>query len=144
MHRALRPGETLRLDTGCLVALTSTVTYDVQLVGGVKNTLFGGEGLFLATLTGPGRNLVPIAALLPVGRKDLGQCTPARRQPRGRLAPELGRRPGRDSRRPVVAWIRSSAASPSCILPSPAIAKRTRCPTNFIFSEIRERTHELQ
>jgi uncharacterized protein (TIGR00266 family) len=50
----LGPGQTLRVDTGCLVALQPTVTYDVQLVGGVKTALFGGEGLFFATLTGPG------------------------------------------------------------------------------------------
>jgi len=50
----LGPGEALRVDTGCLVALQPSVTYDVQLVGGVKTALFGGEGLFFATLTGPG------------------------------------------------------------------------------------------
>jgi uncharacterized protein (TIGR00266 family) len=50
----LGPGETLRVDTGCLVALQPSVAYDVQLVGGVKTALFGGEGLFFATLTGPG------------------------------------------------------------------------------------------
>ncbi len=54
MRRTLAAGETLRVDTGCLVAMTPSVDYDIQLVGGVKNTLFGGEGLFLATLTGPG------------------------------------------------------------------------------------------
>lgn len=55
MQRDLQPGETLKLDTGCLVALQPSVNYDIQFVGGFKNTLFGGEGLFLATLTGPGR-----------------------------------------------------------------------------------------
>jgi len=50
----LGPGETLRVDTGCLVALLPSVTYDIQLVGNVKTALFGGEGLFFATLTGPG------------------------------------------------------------------------------------------
>jgi uncharacterized protein (TIGR00266 family) len=50
----LAPGETLRVDTGCLVALQPSVSYDVQLVGGVKTALFGGEGLFFATLSGPG------------------------------------------------------------------------------------------
>ncbi len=50
----LEPGQTLRLDTGCLVAIQPSVTYDVQPVGGVKTALFGGEGLFFATLTGPG------------------------------------------------------------------------------------------
>lgn len=54
MRRTLAAGETLRLDTGCLVALTPSVGYDIQMIGGIKNTLFGGEGLFLATLTGPG------------------------------------------------------------------------------------------
>jgi uncharacterized protein (TIGR00266 family) len=50
----LQAGESLRVDTGCLVALAPSVEYDIQFVGGVKNTLFGGEGLFFATLTGPG------------------------------------------------------------------------------------------
>lgn len=54
MKRRLAAGETLRLDTGCLVALAPSVDYDIQFVGGIKNTLFGGEGLFFATLTGPG------------------------------------------------------------------------------------------
>jgi uncharacterized protein (TIGR00266 family) len=54
MHRTLGPGETLKLDTGCLMAMGPSVQYDIQFVGGIKNTLFGGEGLFLATVTGPG------------------------------------------------------------------------------------------
>ena len=51
----LRHGETLRVDTGCLVALLPTVQYDIQFVGGIKSALFGGEGLFFATLKGPGK-----------------------------------------------------------------------------------------
>ncbi len=51
----LQAGETLRVDTGCLVALQPSVTYDIQFVGKIKTVLFGGEGLFFATLTGPGR-----------------------------------------------------------------------------------------
>jgi uncharacterized protein (TIGR00266 family) len=54
MKRTLQPGEMLKVDTGCLVALQPSVHYDIQFVGGIKNTLFGGEGLFFATLTGPG------------------------------------------------------------------------------------------
>lgn len=50
----LQPGETLRVDTGCIVGLAGTVNYDIQFVGGFRNALFGGEGLFYATLTGPG------------------------------------------------------------------------------------------
>lgn len=53
-HRRLGPGETLRVDTGCIVAFQPSVEYDIKFVGGIKNTLFGGEGLFFATLTGPG------------------------------------------------------------------------------------------
>ncbi|MDF2547216.1 MAG: hypothetical protein K0R93_2114 [Anaerosolibacter sp.] len=55
IEKELKHGETLRVDTGCLVALTSEVDYDIQFVGGVKSALFGGEGLFFATLTGPGK-----------------------------------------------------------------------------------------
>ena len=55
VERELRPGERLDVDTGCVVAMTSTVNFDVQPVGGVKSMLFGGEGVFLATLTGPGK-----------------------------------------------------------------------------------------
>ena len=51
----LKAGEHLRVDTGCLVAFDPTVTYDIQFVGGIKTALFGGEGLFFALMTGPGR-----------------------------------------------------------------------------------------
>lgn len=52
--RELQPGELVKIDTGCIVAFTRTVDYDIQFVGGIKNTLFGGEGVFFATLRGPG------------------------------------------------------------------------------------------
>ena len=55
LERDLKAGETLRLDTGCLVAMESTVAYDIQVVPGIKTALFGGEGLFFASLTGPGK-----------------------------------------------------------------------------------------
>lgn len=54
IKRQLAPNETLRVDTGCLVAFSPTVDYDIKFVGGFKNALFGGEGLFLAHLRGPG------------------------------------------------------------------------------------------
>lgn len=50
----LAPGEQLRVDTGCIVSMSETVTYEIQYVGGVRNALFGGEGLFYAAVTGPG------------------------------------------------------------------------------------------
>ena len=55
MHRELAPNEVLKLDTGCLMALAPTVDYNIEFIGGFKNSLFGGEGLFLATLRGPGK-----------------------------------------------------------------------------------------
>lgn len=55
IEKDLAAGESLRVDTGCLVAFAPTVDYDIQFVGGFKNALFGGEGLFLARLTGPGQ-----------------------------------------------------------------------------------------
>jgi uncharacterized protein (TIGR00266 family) len=53
--RTLAPGEVLRVDTGCVVAYTQEINFDIQFVGGIRNTIFGGEGLFFATLTGPGK-----------------------------------------------------------------------------------------
>jgi len=54
IKRELKHGETLRVDTGCLVAMAPTIDYDIKFIGGFQNALFGGEGLFLAHLTGPG------------------------------------------------------------------------------------------
>ena len=54
IQRQLAPGEVLRVDTGCIVAFQPTVHFDIQYVGKIKSALFGGEGLFFATLRGPG------------------------------------------------------------------------------------------
>jgi|TARA_B110000240_G_C13372291_1_gene398744 uncharacterized protein (TIGR00266 family) len=53
-RRELKRGEIIKIDTGCLVGFTKEIKYDVEFVGGIKNTIFGGEGLFFATLEGPG------------------------------------------------------------------------------------------
>ncbi len=66
IQRDLAPGEVLRVDTGCLVGFDETVSYDIQFVGGFKNALFGGEGLFLACVSGPGTvylQTLPLARL---------------------------------------------------------------------------------
>jgi uncharacterized protein (TIGR00266 family) len=55
VERVLQPGEVIRLDTGCLVAMTQEVNYNIEMVKGIKTAVFGGEGLFFATLSGPGR-----------------------------------------------------------------------------------------
>jgi uncharacterized protein (AIM24 family) len=54
-ERVLQAGETIRVDTGCIVAFQPSVEYDVKFVGRIKSALFGGEGLFFATLRGPGK-----------------------------------------------------------------------------------------
>jgi uncharacterized protein (AIM24 family) len=66
IERELRPGESLRIDTGCVVAYTKDVDFDIQFVGGIKNTIFGGEGVFFAVLRGPGKvwlQTLPISRL---------------------------------------------------------------------------------
>ena len=65
MEKDLQPGELLKIDTGCIVAFTPSCDYDIQFVGGIKNTIFGGEGLFYATLRGPGKVWIQT---LPVSR----------------------------------------------------------------------------
>jgi uncharacterized protein (TIGR00266 family) len=83
LERDLQAGEVLRVDTGCIVGFTQNVHYDIEFVKGVKNVIFGGEGLFYATLRGPGRvwiQTIPISRLAsriltyggPGGRKEEG------------------------------------------------------------------------
>ncbi len=81
LEKTLRHGELLKIDTGCIVAFTPSCDYDIQFIGGIKNTFFGGEGLFFATLKGPGTvwiQSLPISRLASrvlqyaVKRKDEG------------------------------------------------------------------------
>src|SRR5688572_4089259 len=65
----LKPGEVLQVDTGCIVAFEESVNYDIQFVGGIKTAIFGGEGLFLATMTGPGRVIVQSMTLEKLRRE---------------------------------------------------------------------------
>ncbi|MGE0568653.1 MAG: TIGR00266 family protein [Bacteroidia bacterium] len=65
IEKVLQPGELVKVDTGCIVAFEKTVNYDIQFVGGIKNTLFGGEGMFYATLRGPGKVWIQT---LPISR----------------------------------------------------------------------------
>jgi uncharacterized protein (TIGR00266 family) len=68
----LQPGQTLRVDTGCIVGFEEGVGYDIQFVGGFKNALFGGEGLFLATLTGPGKAILQTLPFSRLAGRILG------------------------------------------------------------------------
>ena len=65
IEKHLQAGEVLKIDTGCIVAFTADVHYDIQFIGGVKNTLFGGEGVFYAVLRGPGKVWIQT---LPISR----------------------------------------------------------------------------
>lgn len=81
--KKLAAGEVLKVDTGCIVGFTQTVDYDIEFVGGIKNTVFGGEGLFFATLRGPGTVYIQslpfsrlagrVLAAIPRGGKDKGE-----------------------------------------------------------------------
>ncbi len=82
--KVLQAGEVLKVDTGCVVGFTKDVNYDIEFVGGIKNTVFGGEGLFFATLKGPGTVYIQslpfsrlagrILALAPkIGNKTRGE-----------------------------------------------------------------------
>ena len=68
----LGQGENLQVDTGCIVAFDESVDYDIQFVGGIKTAIFGGEGLFIATLTGPGRVIVQSMTLEAAARTRPG------------------------------------------------------------------------
>lgn len=66
IEKSLQPGQTLRVDTGCVVAFSSNIDFDIQYVGGIKTALFGGEGMFFTTLRGPGKiwlQSLPLARL---------------------------------------------------------------------------------
>jgi uncharacterized protein (TIGR00266 family) len=65
----LGPGEVLQVDTGCIVGFDDGVDYDIQMVGGIKTAMFGGEGLFLATLRGPGRVVIQSMTLQKMRRE---------------------------------------------------------------------------
>lgn len=66
VEKQLQPGELIKVDTGCIVAFEHSVNYDIQMMKGIKNSLFGGEGLFFANLRGPGKvwlQTLPISRL---------------------------------------------------------------------------------
>jgi uncharacterized protein (TIGR00266 family) len=66
IERTLQPGEVLHIDTGCVVAYTKDIDFDIQMIGGIRNTIFGGEGVFFAVLRGPGKvwlQTLPISRL---------------------------------------------------------------------------------
>lgn len=80
MQRELQAGELLKIDTGCLVGFTSSVQYDIQFIGGIKNTLFGGEGVFFATLRGPGTIWIQTLPISRLAGRILSYATGKRKE----------------------------------------------------------------
>jgi uncharacterized protein (AIM24 family) len=84
-EKTLAAGETLRVDTGCIIGFTQGIDYDIEFVGGIKNSIFGGEGLFFARLQGPGKVYIQslpfsrlagrVLASVPRGGKSKGECS---------------------------------------------------------------------
>lgn len=79
-QKELQTGEIIKIDTGCIVAFTQTVNYDIQFVGGIKNTLFGGEGVFFATLQGPGTVWIQSLPISRLASRILQYGTNSRRE----------------------------------------------------------------
>lgn len=84
-HKDLQPGELLRVDTGCLVGFTQQVNYDIEMVKGVRNKLFGGEGFFFATLRGPGRVWIQTLPVSRLASRILTYATTTRKEEGGVL-----------------------------------------------------------
>jgi uncharacterized protein (TIGR00266 family) len=89
-ERVLSEGELLRVDTGCLVALTKGVKYDIEMVKGIKSVFFGGEGLFFATLRGPGRVWLQSLPFNRLADRILSQGGSSGRKEEGSLLGKLG------------------------------------------------------
>ena len=73
-ERTLAPGELIRVDTGCIVAMQPSVNYEIEYVGKIKSALFGGEGLFFATLRGPGRIWLQSLPLSRLANRIVAPC----------------------------------------------------------------------
>lgn len=80
VEKRLGVGEVLRVDTGCVVAYTGRIDFDIEFVGGIKNTIFGGEGLFFATLRGPGSVWLQSLPISRLANKILRYGGPRRKE----------------------------------------------------------------
>ena len=87
VERELNAGELLKIDTGCIVAFTPSCEYDIQFVGGIKNSIFGGEGLFYATLRGPGKVWIQTLPVSRLAGRILAYATVNRKEEGSILGP---------------------------------------------------------
>jgi len=79
-ERELQPGELIQIDTGCLVAYTRGVDFDIQYIAGIRNKIFGGEGVFFATLRGPGKVWIQTLPVSRLASRILGYATGPRKE----------------------------------------------------------------
>ena len=90
VERELAAGEMLRVDTGCIVAFTQQVDYDIQFIKGIRNVMFGGEGLFYATLRGPGKVWIQTIPISRLASRILSYASPTNRREEGSILGSLG------------------------------------------------------
>ena len=90
MEKIIQPGEILRIDTGCIVGYTGGIDFDVQFVGGIKNTLFGGEGVFFAVLKGTGKVWLQSLPVSRLASRILSYSRPGNRKEEGSILGGLG------------------------------------------------------
>jgi uncharacterized protein (TIGR00266 family) len=90
VERELVAGEMIRVDTGCIVAFTQQVNYDIQFIKGVRNVIFGGEGLFYATLRGPGKVWIQTIPISRLASRILSYASPTNRREEGSILGSLG------------------------------------------------------
>lgn len=79
-ERTLQAGELIKIDTGCLVGYTSGVNFDIEFIGGIRNKVFGGEGIFFATLRGPGKVWIQTLPVSRLASRILSYGTGARKE----------------------------------------------------------------
>jgi len=90
IERELKAGESFRVDTGCIVAFTGSVDYDIQFVKGIKNAVFGGEGLFFAVLRGPGKVWLQSLPVSRLAGRILSYAQPGNRKGEGSILGGIG------------------------------------------------------
>jgi uncharacterized protein (TIGR00266 family) len=89
-ERDLQAGEMIKIDTGCLVGYTSGVQFDIEYIGGIRNKIFGGEGVFFATLRGPGRVWIQTLPVSRLASRILSFAAPGGRREEGSILGGLG------------------------------------------------------
>lgn len=90
IEREIQPGEKLKIDTGCIVGFTQGVNYEIEMVKGVKNMIFGGEGFFFATLTGPGKVWLQTLPISRLASRVMAYAGPGGKKEEGSLLGGLG------------------------------------------------------